>query len=149
MNKASLKSYLASGGNKYNFQYGDYITNGFSLLKINTELEKSTKLLKQLDNIYNNFYYNYKNQYSLKINELNIDLLKDIKINNDLLNIDKKFKNNMNYCINIKELKKIIKLVKIDAISIKTSFCFNEYSIVISLIKNNDVIGFLLPCRVY
>lgn len=149
MNKVYLKSYLASGGNKYNYQYGDYITNGFSLLKINTELEKSTKLLKQLDNYYNNFYYNYNNQYSLKINELNIDLLKDIKINNDLLNIDKKFKNNMNYYINIKELKKIIKLVKIDTISIKTSFCFNEYRIVVSLIKNNDVIGFLMPCRVY
>lgn len=149
MNKALLKSYLASGGNRYNYQYGDYITNSYSILKINTDLEKNTKLLKQLDNFYNNFYYNYNNEYSLKIDNLNIDLLQDIKINNDLLNIDNRFKNDMNYFINIKELKKIIKLVKIDTITIKTSFNYNYYSVVISLIKNNDVIGFLLPCKVY
>ena len=131
---------------KYKYQYGDFITNGYSILKIGIEsLEKKEDLINKLNEYYKHFLNDYK--YCYKI------LKKDINFKDKYIEINPKLINASNYDINdfsisTKELKKITRLIKIDELIIKENID-NFNSIVIELRKNEEIVGYLLPCKVY
>ena len=145
MSEKYLKSYF-KGNERYKKQYGKFITNSYSLLKIDTSLEKSDLLNEKLQKFFDDFNKNFISCYQVFIND--IDFKSEyIDINKDLLNLDNDY--DYKFAISIKELKKIKNLTKIDTIVIKKYEHKLYYSIVIELIKNNEIIGYLLPCRKY
>ena len=145
MSEKYLKSYFKDN-EKFKKQYGKFITNSYSLLKIDTQLEKSDLLNEKLQKFFDDFNKNFISCYQVFIND--IDFKSEyIDINKDLLNLDNDY--DYKFAISIKELKKIKNLTKIDTIVIKKYEHKLYYSIVIELIKNNEIIGYLLPCRKY
>ena len=145
MSEKYLKSYFKDN-EKFKKQFGNYITNSYSLLKIDTQLEKSDLLTENLQKFFDNFKNNFISCYQVFIND--IDFKSEyININNDLLNLDNDY--DYDFSISIKELKKIKNLTKIDTIVIKKYEHKLYYSIVIELIKDMEIIGYLLPCRKY
>ena len=145
MSEKYLKSYFKDN-ERYKKQFGKFITNSYSLLKIDTTLEKSDVLTEKLQNYFNDFQNNFISCYQVFIND--IDFKSEyIDINKDLLNLDNDYDDK--FSISIKELKKIKNLTKIDTIVIKKYEHKLYYSIVIELIKNNEIIGYLLPCKKY
>lgn len=143
MSEKYLKSYFKDN-EKFKKQYGKFITNNYSLLKIDTSLEKSDVSNEKLQNYFNDFKNNFISCYQLFINDIDFNS-KYIDINKDLLNLKNDYY--YDFSISIKELKKIKNLTKIDTIVIKKHENINYYSIVIELIKNNKIIGYLLPCK--
>ena len=145
MSEKYLKSYFKDN-ERYKKQFGKFITNSYSLLKIDTQLEKSDLLNEKLQKFFDDFNKNFISCYQVFIND--IDFKSEyIDINKDLLNLDNDY--DYKFAISIKELKKIKNLTKIDTIVIKKYEHKLYYSIVIELIKNNEIIGYLLPCRKY
>ena len=145
MSEKYLKSYFKDN-EKYKKQFGKFITNSYSLLKIDTSLEKSDLLNEKLQKFFDDFNKNFISCYQVFIND--IDFKSEyIDINKDLLNLDNDYDDK--FAISIKELKKIKNLTKIDTIVIKKQENFKYNDIVIELIKNNKIIGYLLPCKKY
>ena len=145
MSEKYLKSYFKYN-ERYKKQYGKFITNSYSLLKIDTQLEKSDLLNEKLQKFFDDFNENFISCYQVFIND--IDFKSEyIDINKDLLNLDNDYDDK--FAISIKELKKIKNLTKIDTIVIKKQENFKYNDIVIELIKNNKIIGYLLPCKKY
>ena len=145
MSEKYLKSYFKDN-ERYKKQFGKFITNSYSLLKIDTQLEKSDLLNEKLQKFFDDFNKNFISCYQVFIND--IDFKSEyIDINKDLLNLKNDYY--YDFSISIKELKKIKNLTKIDTIVIKKQENFKYNDIVIELIKNNEIIGYLLPCRKY
>ena len=145
MSEKYLKSYFKDN-EKSKKQYGKFITNNYSLLKIDTTLEKSDVLTEKLQKFFDDFNENFISCYQVFIND--IDFKSEyIDINKDLLNLDNDYDDK--FSISIKELKKIKNLTKIDTIVIKKYEHKLYYSIVIELIKDMEIIGYLLPCKKY
>lgn len=145
MSEKYLKSYFKDN-EKNKKQYGKFITNNYSLLKIDTTLEKSDVLTEKLQKFFDDFNENFISCYQVFIND--IDFKSEyIDINKDLLNLDNDYDDK--FSISIKELKKIKNLTKIDTIVIKKYEHKLYYNIVIELIKDMEIIGYLLPCRKY
>ena len=145
MSEKYLKSYFKNN-EKLKKQFGNYITNSYSLLKIDTQLEKSDLLTEKIQKFFDNFNENFINCYQVFIND--IDFKSEyIDINNDLLNLDNNYDDK--FSISIKELKKIKNLTKIDTIVIKKQENFKYNNIVVELIKDMEIIGYLLPCKKY
>ena len=145
MSEKYLKSYFKDN-EKFKKQFGKFITNSYSLLKIDTSLEKSDLLNEKLQKFFDDFNKNFISCYQVFIND--IDFKSEyIDINKDLLNLDNNY--DYKFSISIKELKKIKNLTKIDTIVIKKYEHKLYYSIVIELIKDMEIIGYLLPCRKY
>lgn len=145
MSEKYLKSYF-KGNERNKKQYGKFITNNYSLLKIDTSLEKSDLLNEKLQKFFDDFNKNFISCYQVFIND--IDFKSEyIDINKDLLNLDNDYDDK--FSISIKELKKIKNLTKIDTIVIKKYEHKLYYSIVIELIKDMEIIGYLLPCKKY
>ena len=145
MSEKYLKSYFKDN-ERYKKQFGKFITNSYSLLKIDTSLEKSDLLNEKLQKFFDDFNKNFISCYQVFIND--IDFKSEyIDINKDLLNLDNDY--DYKFAISIKELKKIKNLTKIDTIVIKKYEHKLYYSIVIELIKDMEIIGYLLPCRKY
>ena len=145
MSEKYLKSYF-KGNERYKKQFGKFITNSYSLLKIDTSLEKSDVLTEKLQNYFNDFQNNFISCYQVFIND--IDFKSEyIDINKDLLNLDNDYY--YKFSISIKELKKIKNLTKIDTIVIKKYEHKLYCDIVIELIKDMEIIGYLLPCKKY
>ena len=143
MSEKYLKSYF-KGNERYKKQFGKFITNSYSLLKIDTSLEKSDLLNEKLQKFFDDFNENFISCYQVFIND--IDFKSEyIDINKDLLNLDNEYDDK--FSISIKELKKIKNLTKIDTIVIKKYEHKLYYSIVIELIKDMEIIGYLLPCK--
>ena len=143
MSEKYLKSYFKDN-EKYKKQYGKFITNSYSLLKIDTSLEKSDVLTEKLQKFFDDFNENFISCYQVFIND--IDFKSEyIDINKDLLNLDNDYDDK--FSISIKELKKIKNLTKIDTIVIKKYEHKLYYDIVIELIKDMEIIGYLLPCK--
>ena len=145
MSEKYLKSYFKDN-ERCKKQFGKFITNSYSLLKIDTSLEKSDVLNEKLQKFFDDFNKNFISCYQVFIND--IDFKSEyIDINKDLLNLDNNY--DYKFSISIKELKKIKNLTKIDTIVIKKYEHKLYYSIVIELIKDMEIIGYLLPCRKY
>lgn len=145
MSEKYLKSYFKNNENLKK-QFGKFITNSYSLLKIDTQLEKSDLLTKNIQSFFDNFNKNFISCYQVFIND--IDFKSEyIDINNDLLNLNNDYYDK--FSISIKELKKIKNLTKIDTIIIKKQENFKYNNIVIELIKDMEIMGYLLPCKKY
>ena len=145
MSEKYLKSYFKDN-ERYKKQFGKFITNSYSLLKIDTTLEKSDVLTEKLQKFFNDFNENFISCYQVFIND--IDFKSEyIDINKDLLNLDNDYY--YKFSISIKELKKIKNLTKIDTIVIKKYEHKLYCDIVIELIKDMEIIGYLLPCKKY
>ncbi len=131
---------------KYKYQYGDFITNGYSILKIGIEsLEKKENLINKLNEYYKHFLNDYNYCYKILKKDINFKE-KYVEINPKLINI--LVCDLYDFGISTKELKKITRLIKIDELIIKENID-NFNSIVIELRKNEEIVGYLLPCKVY
>lgn len=136
--KRSVNTYYGIFSQKYKYQYGDYITNSYSILKLETELEKSVNesMINNVKRFVDDFENNYKYSYSINAKEV----LEYFKIN-DIFSL----KNN--YGIGRQEFKKAYNLVHFDKVNIKEK---NDYSMyIIEFVKKNEIVGYLLPCKTF
>lgn len=137
-NKKSINNYY-KGYERFKFQYKEYITNGFSILKLETDLEKSDELTEKLLNFVDNFKNNFK-----KIDSLDAKKIKEYFKENSF------YKINETFSISYKEFNKAYNLKCFDKVNVKKNDDdFNYYNIIFELVKNDEVIGYLLPCKSY
>lgn len=152
MNKKQVNKYFKKTRETFNKKFFEQeglrlVTDTYSILSISdtTNLEKSNEYANAVFKMYDDFRDNLEYQYTLDNINFNIDYL---DIDTDKLNIDNKYKKDMNYCINLKYLKTLLDITKADTINIKTKFVFNSYQVFIELVKDNYY-SYVLPCRKY
>ena len=152
MNKKQVNKYFKKTMEVFNKKFFEkegltLVTDTYSILSITdtTNLEKGNDYTDTIFKMYDDFRYNFEYQYTLDSIDFNNDYL---DIDPDKLNIDNKYKKDINFCINLKYLKTLLDITKADTINIKTKFGFYSYQVIIELVKDNYY-SYMLPCRTY
>ena len=128
---------------RFMYQYGNFITNSYCIVKTKTSLQKSDKLKEKLQSFWNNFKNNYDIDYEIK--DINI---KDIKLT-DIYDKRYDLKDNT-FSIDLKLLKRIYLTKKFNRIIVlKEKNSFGVSTPTIKLLQDNKIIGYCLPCRNY
>lgn len=152
MNKKQVNKYFKNTRESFNKKFFEkegltLVTDTYSILSITdtTDLEKGNNYTDTVFSMYDDFRYNFEYQYTLDSINFNNDYL---DIDTDKLNIDNKYKKDINFSINLKYLKTLLDITKADTINIKIKFEFNSYQVVIELVKDNYY-SYMLPCKKY
>jgi len=128
---------------KYMYQYGEFITNSYCIVKTKTSLQKSDKLKEQLQKFWENYKNNYEFDYEIK----DVDI-KKVKLT-DVYDKSYDLKNKEN-TIDLKLLKRIYLTEKFNKIVVlKEKNSFGCSIPIIKLLQDNKIIGYCLPCRTY